>query len=113
MFITLNSATCAWSGMWAQSQASVYTISVGTEQMPNYPWAHNTLPERAGVFKKNTLHHTEQIQPHASLWELADDIYPHINTLRILSGLSGVQIVPPEPILLEIVVMIWTPASST
>lgn len=47
------------------------------------------------IFEKNILHHTEQIQPHASLWELADDIYPHINTLKILSGLIGAQIVPP------------------
>lgn len=55
----------------------------------------NSLPGKAGDFRKNTLHHTEQIQPHARLWELADDIYPHINTLKILSGLTGVQIVPP------------------
>lgn len=67
--------------------------------MPNYPWAlrrPTTLcQEELEIFEKSTLHHTEQIQPHASLWEPADDIYPHLNTLKILSELIGAQIVPP------------------
>lgn len=47
------------------------------------------------IFEKITLHHIEHIQPHAGLWEIADDICPCINALKIFSGLIGVQIVPP------------------
>lgn len=47
-----------------------------------------------GIFWKITLHHIEQIRPHASLWEKADNICLHINTLKIFSRHIGVEIAP-------------------
>lgn len=100
--------------MWTQSQASICTISVGKESTPNYAWTIRrpaaVCQGELGIFEKNNLHHIEQIQPHAICGKKADDICPHINTLKIFSRLIGVRIIP---MFLETVAVIWAPAFYT
>lgn len=101
MFITLNCSTCVWSGPVCAKPGFHLHHKCGNHTNAELPMgpekAHDTLPGRAGDFwkkKKKYSTHIEQIQPHASLWEPADDIHPHISTLKILFGLICVQFNP-------------------
>lgn len=104
MFIKWHCAPCAWSGYNNTTPGLLLHHKCGNRTNAKQPMGHQRTQDavwgRTGdLWKKqktNTPPH--RAYPTTCLWELADDIYPHINCLKILSGCISAHIkTPPSP----------------
>ena len=92
MFIRLNCAMCVRSGHVSTNPGLRLYYKCGNRTNAKLPMDNSMVRRELGIFEKKNIH-IEQIQQHTSLWEIADDICPHINPLKIFSGLIVAQII--------------------